>query len=387
MIKWLKNICHKSSRNCAFMTYDSFSEPVWMSQNYASLSNEGYQKNIIVYRCVNLISKSISSVRLVVYDNDHELCQHPLVDLLNNPNPGQSKSTFLESVIGSLLISGNAYINVICNDENTPCELYNLRPDRVSVIAGKGGIVESYKYCVNGKSFLLQSNEDLSKSSVIHLKLFNPLDDFYGLSPICAAAKSIDQHNAVSGHNLSLLQNGGRPSGCLMVKNAEYELSNEQRVELKEKIQEAYQGTMNSGKIMILEGDFEWKEMGLSPKDMDFIAGKKLSAREISQAYGVPPILVGIEGDATFSNYKEARFHFWEDTILPMLDYVINEFNMWLSKRYGKDLLIKYDEDSIAALTPKREKLWKKISSASFLTLNEKRQALGYSPIDGLDKL
>lgn len=367
--------------------YDLLGEPVWTSQNYSSLSKEGYQKNIVVYRCVNLISRSIASVKLSVYKNDEELEKHPLLDLIKYPNTRQSKSTFLETVVGYLMLSGNSYVNVVCDLAGDPSELYALRPDRVTIIPSKDGLTNTFRYSVNDKVMEFASLEELDESPILHLKLFNPLDDWYGMSPVQAASKSIDQHNAVSSHNLSLLQNGGRPSGCLVAKNALSPLTEEQRSQLIAQVRESYQGAMNSGRVMLLEGDFEWKELGLSPKDMDFVAGKKLSAREIAQAYGVPPILVGIEGDATFSNYKEARFHFWEDTVVPMLEYLIGELNMWLAKRYGSEIMIKYDEDSIPALAPKREKIWKKVSEATFLTINEKRQALGYSPIDGLDKI
>lgn len=387
MLNWIKKACQKSKNNCAVLAYDFLGEPVWTSQGYVNLSKEGYKKNIVVYRSVNLISRSIASVKLSVYDGNRELDRHPLIDLLKNPNPRQSKSTFLESVIGYLLLSGNSYVNAISSGDIKPVELYALRPDRMAVIPNKDGIADAFEYRVNDRVQRFISNENLYESPILHLKLFNPLDDWYGMSPIEAASNSIDQHNAVSKHNLALLQNGGRPSGCLMIKNSSYELSEDQRNDLKTKIKESYEGMLNSGRIMVLEGDFEWKEMGLSPKDMDFIAGKKLSAREISQAYGVPPILVGIDGDATFSNYKEARFHFWEDTVIPLLEYIINELNMWLSRRYGNHIVIKYDEDSIPALAPKREKIWKKISAAGFLTINEKRQALGYSPIEGLDTI
>ena len=131
----------------------------------------------------------------------------------------------------------------------------------------------------------------------------------------------------------------------------------------------------------MLEGDFEWKEMGLSPKDLDFIEGKNLSAREISQAFGVPPMLAGVPGDATFANYREARFHLWEDTILPLLEFLVAEFNLWLTPYFGENLRLGYDTDAIPALAQRREAAWSKIAQADFLTLNEKRQAVGYGPV------
>jgi HK97 family phage portal protein len=208
------------------------------------------------------------------------------------------------------------------------------------------------------------------------------------MSPIEAAACSIDQHNAVAGHNLALLQNGGRPSGALIIgQNQDQNLTQEQREELRQDIKSLYEGEHNAGKILVLEGGFEWREMGLSPKDLDYINGKNLSAREIAQAYGVPPMLVGVLGDATFSNYKEARFHLWEDTILPLLDYLTDELNLWLAPQFEEGLKLSYDIDRIPAITQRREEAWAKVANAHFLTINEKRRAVGYAPLEGGDIL
>jgi HK97 family phage portal protein len=136
-----------------------------------------------------------------------------------------------------------------------------------------------------------------------------------------------------------------------------------------------------------MEGDFDWKEMGLSPKDLDFVEGKNISAREIAQAFGVPPMLVGVPGDATFANYREARFHLWEDTIIPLVEYITAELNLWLLPQFSENLRLAYDLDSIPALAPRREAAWAKIASADFLTINEKRQAVGYSPVSDGDRL
>jgi HK97 family phage portal protein len=250
------------------------------------------------------------------------------------------------------------------------------------VVPGVSGIPEAYEYTLGARVARIPV-DPLNGQSKIH-----PLNDWYGMSPIEAAAHAIDQHNAVASHNLSLLQNGGRPSGALEVKlNPGESLSEEQRTRLREEIKSAYEGTTNAGRVLVLEGDLEWKELGLSPKDLDFIEGKNLSTREIAQVYGVPPMLVGVLGDATFSNYKEARYHLWEDTILPYLEIIKGELNAWLVPFFGDNLSIEYNTDAVPALAPKRELLWEKIEKASFLTLNEKRELVGYPPLPFEDSL
>ena len=118
--------------------------------------------------------------------------------------------------------------------------------------------------------------------------------------------------------------------------------------------------------------------MGLSPKDLDFAEAQNTIAREIVQAFGVPPILVGIHGDSSFNNYREARAHFWEDTVLPLAELIRTQFTDWLRRKYQTDCEIFLDLDSIPALTAKREKLWEKISKADFLSVDEKREILGF---------
>ncbi len=384
-----KKTSKKSSRMSPIVMANNAGRPVWTPRRYDALAEEGYHKNVIVYRCVNVIARAIASVPWLLYErkddgSDHEVYHHPLLDLLTQPSSTQAGSAFVENVVSYLLLSGNAYIEAVMNSVDQPVELYSLRPDRMAVVPGAGGEIEAYEYRVGGQT--KRVNVMLSvPSPILHLKLFHPLNDYYGLSPLEAAASSIDQHNEVGGHNLSLLQNGGRPTGALMIK--EQNLTPDQRESLRDDLHQLYQGGGNAGKIMILEGDFEWKEMGLSPKDLDFIEGKNVSAREISQAFGVPSILVGIMGDATYANYKEARLHLWEDTVLPLLEFIAGELGGWLCQWFGKDLKLGYDTDAIPALAHKREAHWEKIVKASFLTINEKRQEVGYPPLDGGDRL
>jgi HK97 family phage portal protein len=286
-------------------------------------------------------------------------------------------------------LSGNVYIERVPVENSFVKFLKVLRSDRVSILIDSCGAKMGFEYKCNGKAKIFQFNSETGASPILHLKTFHPLNDWYGMSPIEAAARAIDQHNAVGEHNLSILQNGGRPSGALMVKASASGqlLTAEQRENIRQDIKALYEGTENAGRIMVIEGNCEWKGMGFSPVDLDFKSGKNMSAREIAQAFGVPPVLVGLFEDATFSNYKEARLNLWEETMLPLLDYFVAELNRWLAPIFGDNLAIGYDKDAIPALAAKRDHTWNVIQNSSFLTINEKRQALGYGPIDDGDRL
>lgn len=366
------------------VAFESLPQAVVTPRRYDTLSTQGYHHNPIVYRCVKLIAQGIGSIPFLLYEKrggvEHEILHHPLLDLLGQPSPYQARFSFMEQIVSHLLLSGNAYLEIALNRLNKPVSLYGLRPDRVRVIPHSSGQPLGFEYSVDGKKrIVLTHPSHTTTPHILQIKFFHPLDDWYGLSPLESAALAIDQHNSVSKHNLALLQNGGRPSGAFIIKSY---LSDEQRGRLRSDLKRLYEGEKNAGKVMMLEGDFSWQEMGMSPKNLDFIEGKNVACREIAQAFGVPPMLVGVMGDATFANYKEARFHLWEDTILPLFEFIIAEFNLWLTSyfEHSYPLRIGYDSDSIPALSPRREALWAKVQNASFLKENEKREAVGYSP-------
>jgi len=264
-----------------------------------------------------------------------------------------------------------------------PQELHVLRPDRVSIIAGKNGMPQAYRYTVGQEARDYPINRLSWHSRILHIRHFHPLNDWYGLSPIEAAAYSIDQHNQAGAWNQALLQNGARPSGALVVKVEGAQggvLSEEQYWRIKQQIDEQFAGAANAGRPLLLEGGLDWKELSMSPKDMDFIQCKHSAARDIALAFGVPPQLLGIPGDNTYSNLQEARLALWEQTIVPLLDSSLSAMSQWFSALFGARLELKADLDGITALAMRNQAIWDRVEKAGFLSRDEKRAAVGYGP-------
>jgi len=312
-----------------------------------------------------------------------ELYDHPLSKLLKRPNPWQGGSSFFESVVGYLMLSGNAYIEAVGPERGAPRELYALRPDRMKIVPGNNvQLVGGYEYTVSGETV------KFAPEQILHLKLFNPLNDWYGMSPIEAAARSIDQNNDSRAWNVSLLQNMARPPGALVTETT---LTEEQFNRLKEDIERYYSGVKNAGKPLLLEGGLDWKEMGLNAQEIAWLEGLRLSAREIAIAFGVPPELIGDSENKTYSNWQESRKAFYEETILPLMDWIKAELNNWLVPKFGdSNVFVDYDKDEIEALSEDRQTMWQRAIDgvkAGIITPNEAREMLGYETVEGADLL
>ncbi len=362
-------------------TFYTAGQAHWTPRDYTRLSKEGYEQNVVAFRCVREIAASVAGIPVLLFQDGNELSKHPILSLLKQPNPVNSSSSFIETIISQLLIAGNAYVEMVCNDDGKPVELWALRPDRMKVVPGKHGLPAAYEYSVGTKSKRWNCDAVSGQSPILHFKYFHPSDDWYGMGPLEACSHAIDQYNTAEHWNQALLQNGCRPSGALTVEGVSGEpltLSEEQFNRLKKQLENQYSGAANAGKPILLEGGLKWTEMMLSPKDMDYINVKNSAAREIALAFGYPPMLLGLPGDNTYTNQKEARLALYEQTVLPLIRQFLTGLEGWLLPCFADNLKLSYDEDAISALHPRRELLWNRIKDADFLTNAEKRAAVGY---------
>ena len=369
----------KASAARALISLQRLGAPVWTPRDYASLARAGFEKNVIAYRCVRLVAEAAASAPLSVNENGAVLVDHPLLALIARPNAAQSGTELFESFYGFLTTAGNAYLEAVSLD-GRPRELYALRPDRMKARPGKSGWPEAYEYSVGGRKAVFEKT-DAGVSPILHLKLFHPTNDYYGLAPLEAAASAVDLHNAASAWNKALLDNAARPSGALVYKGPEgaENLTADQFDRLKTELEDAYQGAGNAGRPLVLDGGLEWRSMALSPADMDFINAKHAAAREIALAFGVPPMLLGIPGDNTYANYKEANLAFWKQTVLPLVKKTAAALTAWFAPAFP-DAKIICNTDEVDALSGERDARWARIARAEFLTDTEKRAALGFPP-------
>ena len=371
----------KASATGRIAAWGSSGRVAWSPRDTASLIKTGFMGNPIGFRAVKMIAEAAAALPLVLQDANTRYDLHPLLDLIRRPNGAQGRAELFEAIYGFLLLSGNAYIEAVPGADKLPGELHVLRSDRMNVVPGADGWPVGYDYVVGGRTHRFAVSEDYAP--ICHIKTFHPGDDHYGFSPLQAAAVALDVHVSAAAWSKALLDNAARPSGAMVFKGADGQgtLSAEQYDRLVSEMEMHHQGARNAGRPMLLEGGLDWKPMGFSPSDMEFQKTKEAAAREIAIAFGVPPMLMGIPGDATYANYQEANRAFFRLTVLPLAAKVTAGLSAWLSGFTGEVVELKPDLDQIPALAVERDQQWARVGTADFLTMDEKRVLLGLPPL------
>ncbi|WP_311268306.1 phage portal protein [Sphingobium sp. WCS2017Hpa-17] len=341
--------------------------------SYEAQLRAGVMGNAVAQRAMRLVSEGAGACALKVRGVD-DAALAIVAALVGRASAGQG---LVETLACHLLLHGNAYVQLIAGAEGLPAELYALRPERVSVEADARGWPAAYLYRVGESVTRLSPQDGAGRTGVLHIKALHPLDDHYGLGCTGAAAGAVAIHNAASVWNKALLDNAARPSGAMVYDPGDGSvLSPEQFERVKREMEAAFAGAANAGRPMLLEGGLSWKAMSLTPAEMDFVGLKGAAAREISLAFGVPPMLMGLPGDNAYANYREANKALWRQTILPLVAKICGGLRQGLDDWWPR-LVIEPDLDAVPALSDERAALWERVAAADFLTPEEKKAMLG----------
>ncbi|MEG3181994.1 phage portal protein [Sphingomonas sp. LT1P40] len=336
-------------------------------QSYEAQVREGYAGNPVAQRAVKIVAEGVASAPLVASDP-------ALLALATARSQGQM---LVETLAAQLLLHGNAYVQLLGDGAGGVGELFALRPERVSVETDAGGWPLAYRYRIGGSVTRIAAEDAAGRQQVLHLKAFNPVDDHYGLGCLGAASGAVAIHNAATRWNKALLDNAARPSGALVYDPGDGSaLAPAQFDRLKSEMEAGFAGAANAGRPMLLEGGLKWQAMSMTPADMDFVGLKAAAAREIALAFGVPPMLIGLPGDNSYANYREANKAVWRMTILPLADKILTELAQGL-RGWFADAWLRVELDKVPAMAEDRERLWRSVSGADFLTSEEKRAMLG----------
>ncbi len=368
---------------------------------------DSYLRIAPVNGAVNLICNAIAGLPIILFDKNkkEKLDDHPILDLLDSPNKEEqtSKEALFFQLAFWKLLEGDFYLNAIGNINNTPLELFILKPqfmqirinhftgfpDTFTFNSGEIAIEIFKKEPKTGRIF----NTRISNfSELLHDKNFNPLSashDPTGMSEITPLSITINLYDSATQHNTALLNNGATPSGAMIFEprdvNAPNNLSDEQYARLKNQMEEEVQGAGNAARPLLLEGGLKWEQMALSPKEMDFEGIIQHSEEMIYKDLGIP-IQLKVPQGATMNNKREARQEFYENRVIPMMDEILSSLTTFLLINRGEENLeFQVDLENVDALMLKRIERIKSITENPTLTLNRKLQLQKEEEVAGGD--
>ncbi|MFM1581395.1 phage portal protein [Helcococcus bovis] len=274
-----------------------------------------------VYACVRILSETIASLPLHVYEYTNlgstKAIKHPLYKILHDePNSEMTSFIFRETLMTHLLLWGNAYAQIIRNGRGDVLGLYPLMPDRIKVDRDDDGEI-FYEYRMTIK------NIKLSNKDVLHIPGLG-FDGLVGYSPIAMAKNAIGMSISAEEYGAKFFSNGATPSGILehpgTIKNPEA---------MRESWSRGFSGN-NSHKVAILEEGMKYTPISISPNEAQFLETRKFQITEIARIFKIPPHMVGDLEKSSFSNIEQQSLEFvkytldpwvsrWEQTIVKTL--------------------------------------------------------------------
>lgn len=359
---------------------------VYPKQRFEEISKEGYSYNAEVYASINKLALSVSSVPYKVVEHlpNGETMEldynHPLCRLMRNPNDYQSWQELVESYVSFYALHGNAYMQPLIPDgsrRKTPVELHVWRPDKIKILQGNATRpILGYEYEENG--VIVKVPYD----GFIHWKTWNPMEWWYGLSPVTPASYAIDLHSEYNKHNFNVIKRGARQPNYLEYTGKM--LTQAQVEKIRDDFESKYGGAENAGKPPITYGGLSIKELnGFKPVDMDWVDGQMNAKRQINTALGIPSELLNDIEAKKYGNLLESRRMFWIETVIPTAEKMYATLTRGVARHFGRNIEIIVDKDKIDGIQGERAILYDKITNAykeGLLNREEARIELGHDP-------
>lgn len=353
-------------------------------QNYTKYLSQ-YTDAAWVFTCIQRIASQGAGVPIQLFKKSArgdkvestEVMKHPIITLLDKVNPFLTGTDLIEITLSYEELTGNAYWLLDMFEGGHPTEIYPLRPDRIRIVPDTKEYIKAYKYQISETKWVTFKPEQ-----IIHFKYFNSIDDYYGLSPLSAGRMAINTQTLGDEYNQNFYANSAQPRGALV---SEKPIKSDNKKRIAAAWKQMHQGNRNAHRVAILEGGLDWKALGITQKDMDFIAQKKMTREDIMGVFGVPPAMVGVFEFANYANSKEQREIFWRNTMVPKLNKYTAVLNEFLVKPWDETLEARFDYSTVDALQTDvqvKADTDEVLTRSGIKTINEAREERGMPPVD-----
>ena len=388
------NIFQKAARAFGSVFGKTYIEPGWQPLLELVESEEHFKHRPLianeqvswVYACIRRIAMSVMSANLRLYQTNtegewKEIDSHPILDLLHEPNPFLSKNEFFFLLAQFIELTGESNWWKIRDEFGRFVGLSPLNPLKMELKLENNWPSHWIYRTTDEKGVLRQIR--LEMRDVMQVKLPNPRRPFRGLSPISAAAPSIDSYFYSATWSRRFFKNSAVPSAAIV---SEKPLSQTQYERLRAEIDTKYRGMSNAHKVLLLENNVKFQPITMSMKDMQLLELKKFNREEIAAIFGVPLAKLGIVEDVNRASAEQLDITYSKETITPLLRMIEETLTRSLLKSEGTSNLV-FSFDSVV---PKNTMVETAKHTAyldrSVLTINEVRKELGLPPVEWGDK-
>ena len=336
-----------------------------------------------VWACVKVVSETISTLPLKIYERkpdgsksvatDHPvyqiLCRQPAIDL--------TPARFMQMIPASICLRGNSFSEKLFFKK----ELVGIRPllpQYMNVGSDDAGRI-TYKY----SDPVTKTEREIPRENIMHVRGFS-LDAAVGLTPIQFGADIIGSALATNEAASNVFKNGLQNSGFITSSTP---LNPEQRTALRSNLQQ-FMGSKNAGKVMLLEGGFDYKGITINPETAQLLESRSFSIEEICRWFGVPPVIIGhMEKQSSWASSIESLYtQFLITGLRPMLVNIEQEIGRCLldnDDRYFAEFAV---EGLLRADSNGRAGYYKQALQDGWMNRNEVRAKENLPPIDGGDK-
>lgn len=363
--------------------------PMWQSGtaqlpgvSYETYARDGYQKNEIVFACIEELATSAAEPRIVGKRlrprlGTEEVSRHPILDLLNHPNPFLTRFQLWATVIMHLYLSGNAYIEKVRSEAGNVVELWLMRPDRVRVVPDRVRYIGGYEYRIGAEVFRVDARD------VIHFKTRHPLDDFYGMPPLMAASGRVDIDNYMRDFVKSFFMNAGVPAGMLSVKS---KMTDDDKAKVRSKFRADFTGARGWHELMIIdntEATYTPLTMQLGQRGLVIPELDEIVEARTAMVFGVPLSLIGARlgmASSSYANRKSDREAFWDETLAPLYRMLAETLDTFLVPEFEDIDEVLFDLADVHALQEDIDKIHKRVRdnvAGGLITIEEGRAMIG----------
>lgn len=325
---------------------------VWTSWDIDKSVKDGLSANPWMFRAITQISRSASTVPWVVFNAKMEpQWNHPLSKLFAKPNPQFTRQQMMELLITWTELTGTSFLKKV-RVGNMSKELWPISPARIAPRPSNdpSKFIDGYRIRQDGGQEV--DDPDYTPENVVYIRLMDPANPYKGLSPLAAAAKTVDLDNSQLDWNTGAMQNRAVVDGMFSFKR---DLDQQQVKSITDRIVEKFTGKRGARKPLVVGSEASYQRMSLTPVELDFLESRKANREEILSVYGVPPQLVGIQDASTYNNFATSMRIFWETTLIPLLDVIKDAFNHSFADELQEGLTIGYDVSNVSALKDQQE--------------------------------